>query len=52
MTEHRTQIFSEGSFLKGTLTWGWQCFTCSAEETDLGCATTAGEQAENHEAMP
>lgn len=47
-TECRTQIFSEGDFLKGTLTWGWQCFTCRAEETGLATATTAGERAEDH----
>lgn len=52
MSEHSAQIFSEGSFLKGTLTWGWQCFTCRAEETGLGTATRAQEHADEHEATP
>ena len=52
MSEHRTGIFSEGSFLQGTLTWGWQCFTCRTEETGFGNATTAREAAANHEATP
>jgi hypothetical protein len=47
MSEH-VQIFSEGSFTKGDLTWGWQCFTCRAEETGFGSATTAAEGRDNH----
>lgn len=51
MTEHeghRAQIFSEGDYLKGTLSWGWQCFTCRAESTGFGAATTAQESADSH----
>ena len=44
------QIFNEGSFVKGDLTWGWQCFRCKAEETGLGNASTAAEGRDNHEA--
>lgn len=44
-------VFSEGDFLKGTLTWGWQCFTCRAEETGFESATRAREHADNHEAL-
>lgn len=49
---HRAQIFSEGDYLKGTLTWGWQCFTCRAESSGFGSATAAQEGADNHEALP
>lgn len=45
------QIFSEGSFLKGTLTWGWQCFSCREEETGFGSATTAGEGRDQHASL-
>jgi len=45
------QIFSEGSFTKGDLTWGWQCFLCRCEETGFGSATTAGEGRDNHAAL-
>ena len=44
------RIFSEGSFLKGTLTWGWQCFACREEDTGFGSATTAQDSCDNHEA--
>lgn len=47
----RVQIFSEGDFLKGTLTWGWQCFACREEETGYGDASTAGEDRDNHTAL-
>lgn len=50
-SSHRTQIFSEGSYLKGTLTWGWQCFTCREEETGFGTASGAQEHADNHEVL-
>lgn len=45
------QIFAEGSFTAGTLTWGWQCSACHEEETGYGSATTAGEGRDNHEAL-
>ena len=45
------QIFAEGSFTEGTLTWGWQCFACHEEETGYGSATTAGEGRDNHGAL-
>ena len=44
----RVQIFSEGDFLSGTLTWGWQCLDCGADEVGLSCATTARELADEH----
>lgn len=47
MGEH-VQIFNEGSFVKGDLTWGWQCFLCREEETGFGSATTAAEGRDNH----
>lgn len=43
------QIFAEGSFVRGDLTWGWQCFLCREEETGFGSATTAGEGRDNHQ---
>lgn len=49
-SEH-VQIFAEGSFIKGDLTWGWQCFRCREEETGFGSATTAGEGRDAHEAL-
>jgi hypothetical protein len=45
------QMFSEGSFTKGDLTWGWQCFRCRDEETGFGSATTAGEGRDNHASL-
>ena len=50
-TSHRTNIFSEGSFLKGTLTWGWQCFTCREEEVGFRTASVAQQEADNHESL-
>lgn len=47
----RVQMFSEGDFVAGTLTWGWQCFLCRDEETGFGSATTAGEGRDNHAAL-
>lgn len=48
MGEHKVQVFSEGSFVAGTLSWGWQCFTCGEEEAGFGNATTAGEAGDEH----
>lgn len=45
--EH-VQIFAEGSFLEGDLTWGWQCFRCREEDAGFGSATTAGEGRDAH----
>lgn len=45
--EH-VQIFAEGSFVAGDLTWGWQCFRCREEEAGFGSATAAGEGRDNH----
>jgi len=45
------QIFNEGSFVEGDLTWGWQCFRCKSEETGFGSATTAAEGRDNHESL-
>lgn len=45
------QVFAEGSFINGDLTWGWQCFRCRAEETGFGNATTAGDGRDNHAAL-
>lgn len=50
MSEH-VQIFNQGSFTKGDLTWGWQCFRCRSEETGFGSATAAGEGRDNHAAL-
>ena len=47
----QVQIFSEGDFLAGTLTWGWQCFACREEETGFGNASTAAEARGNHDAL-
>ena len=47
----RVQIFAEGSFIEGTLSWGWQCFVCRGEETGFGSATTAGDGREQHAAF-
>lgn len=47
----RVQVFADGDFLSGTLTWGWQCFACCEEETGLGDATTARAGADNHVAL-
>jgi len=46
----RVQIFAEGSFVAGDLTWGWQCFNCRDERTGFGAASTAGEGRDNHAA--
>jgi hypothetical protein len=45
------QIFAEGSFVEGTLTWGWQCFRCRAEESGFGSATTAARWGDHHGAL-
>lgn len=50
MSEH-VQIFNEGSFVKGDLTWGWQCFRCRAEASGFGSATTAAEGRDDHIAL-
>ena len=46
--QEMVQIFAEGSYSEGTLTWGWQCFRCRDEAVGFGCATTAGEGRDNH----
>lgn len=48
MTEHRIQIFTTGSFIKGEREWGWQCFTCGEEETGFINASSAAEAGEQH----
>lgn len=50
MTRH-ARIFSDGDFLTGTLTWGWQCFACRDESAGFGNATTARESCDNHIAL-
>jgi hypothetical protein len=45
------QVFAEGSFVAGTLAWGWQCFRCREEETGLASATAAREGRDNHIAL-
>ena len=52
MSGHAAQIFAEGDYLAGTLAWGWQCFTCRAEETGLGSATAAQHYAVEHVVDP
>lgn len=47
----RVQIFNEGSFVAGDLTWGWQCFVCRDEETGFRSAGTAAEGRDNHAAV-
>lgn len=43
-----TGIFTQGSFIKGDLTWGWQCFGCGGEEFGFATATAASEAADEH----
>lgn len=45
------KVLSEGDFLSGSLTWGWQCFRCRDEETGFGSATTAGEGRDQHASL-
>lgn len=42
------RIFSEGDYLAGTLTWGWQCFGCRTEDTGFATATAAQESCDIH----
>ncbi len=37
------RIFSDGDYLAGTLTWGWQCFDCRSEDAGMSTATAASE---------
>lgn len=46
--EQRAQIFAEGDYSAGTLTWGWQCFGCREEDIGLANATTASEAMRLH----
>jgi hypothetical protein len=48
--DERVQVFSEGDYLAGTLTWGWQCFACLEEKAGFGSATTAGGGRDLHAA--